>query len=244
MATSSTAKPATAGAVNRLQECDRLGGAIKSKVNSGSTRNQPSPAVGVHAAADAELLGKINDAVKAANDAEQTVTTAQTELVSRSRQVGLLLLEAKKLHPKVADFEAFLKLVNGLKLSRAYDLLRLAGGRTTDAELKQNARLRKQKSRKMLPKSPPTPAPEKVSVTDPPVTESLEASAEQRKAVYAELETTQHGTDKAAKRSAHYLAEFIVACRAYLPKITIEADRQKALSVVSQLMTKPKAGAA
>jgi hypothetical protein len=41
--------------------------------------------------------------------------------VSRSKQVGMLLLEAKKLHPAVKDFEAFLIRVS-LKLSRAYDL--------------------------------------------------------------------------------------------------------------------------
>ena len=46
-----------------------------------------------------ELLAKLNEAVAAANEAEKTVTTAQAELVSRSKAVGLLLLEAKKLHP-------------------------------------------------------------------------------------------------------------------------------------------------
>jgi hypothetical protein len=34
----------------------------------------------------------------------------------------LPLLEAKKLHPKVKDFNAFLSRVEGLKLSHAYDL--------------------------------------------------------------------------------------------------------------------------
>ena len=48
---------------------------------------------------------------------EKAVTSAQTELVSRSRVVGQLV-EAKKRHPKVADFEAFLKRVDGLKRSR------------------------------------------------------------------------------------------------------------------------------
>src|SRR5271165_2937576 len=89
---------------------------------------------------DGALLTKINAAVAAANEAEAAVTTAQTELVSRSKAVGLLLLEAKKLHAAVNDFDAFLKRVNGLKLSRAYDLLRLAGGRTTDEELRKATR--------------------------------------------------------------------------------------------------------
>jgi hypothetical protein len=73
-----------------------------------------------------ELLTRIDKAVAAANEAEKTVTTAQAELVSRSRAVGLLLLEAKNLHPKVKDFEAFLKRVNGLGLSRAPHRLAMA----------------------------------------------------------------------------------------------------------------------
>jgi hypothetical protein len=108
---------------------------------------------------DATLLTRINAAVVAANEAERSVATAQAELVSRSKAVGLLLLEAKKLHPKVKDFEEFLKRVDGLKLSRAYDLLRLAGGRTTDEELRKDARDRQQRSRekkKTIPR--PTPA--------------------------------------------------------------------------------------
>jgi hypothetical protein len=135
------------------------------------------------------LLSTIRTAVAAANDAEQNATTAQAELVSRSKQVGMLLLEAKKLHPAVKDFEAFLMRV-GRKLSRAYDLLRLAGGRTTDEELKKDARERQQKSRaKKLPKpdsvtepmsrkpSAPASLPEtqpEPSVTSTPATESAE----------------------------------------------------------------------
>jgi hypothetical protein len=120
--------------------------------------------------ADEALLDKINAAVAEHNAAEQAVTTAQSELVSKSKVVGQLLLEAKKRHPKVAEFESFLKRVNGLKLSRAYDLLRLAGGRTTDEELRQDARERKQKSRakKKLPRPEATPDTKPpLSVTDP-----------------------------------------------------------------------------
>jgi hypothetical protein len=76
-------------------------------------------------AADQALLDKINAAVATANEAEKTAETAKAELVSRLRAVGELLLEAKKRHSKVADFEAFLKRVDGLKLSRAYDAMRL-----------------------------------------------------------------------------------------------------------------------
>ena len=74
-----------------------------------------------------ELLTKLQKAVAACNEAESNVETARAELVSRSKAVGLLLLEAKKQHPAVEDFEAFLKKVQGLQLSRAYDLMRIAG---------------------------------------------------------------------------------------------------------------------
>jgi hypothetical protein len=148
----------------------------------------------------------------------------------------------------VKDFEAFLKRVDGLKLSRAYDLLRLAGGRTTDEELKKDARERKQKSqdRKKLPK-PEAKKPEAKSepkpdsVTKPPVTESAEESAEKRRAINADLNLTAE--ERATKESARYLAEFTAACRLYLPKVTTEADRQKARLLVSELTT-PKRKAA
>ena len=97
---------------------------------------------------DIGLLAKINEAVAAANEAETKVTTAQAELVSRSKTVGLLLLEAKKLHPAVKDFEAFLKKVQGLKLSRAYDLhayRRRSDDRRRDQE--GNARSRREAPR-------------------------------------------------------------------------------------------------
>ena len=126
--------------------------------------------------AETALLTKINKAVAEANKAEQTVATAQAELVSRSKAVGLLLLEAKKLHPAVKDFENFLNKIQGLKLSRAYDLLRLAGGRTTDEEIRKATRDRVKKHRtnkKTLPRPTPAPTPEpKLSVTSTPVTES------------------------------------------------------------------------
>jgi hypothetical protein len=48
-----------------------------------------------------ELLRKINSAVKEMID-------AHGGYISHSKIVGGLLLEAKKLHPTVKDFEAFL----------------------------------------------------------------------------------------------------------------------------------------
>jgi hypothetical protein len=192
-------------------------------------------------AADQALLDK-NVAVAAANEAEKTSEAAKAEHVSRSRVVGGLLLEAKKRHPKVADFEAFLKRVNGLKLSRAYDVMRLAGGRTTDDQLRkeQRDRVQKHRAKKKLPK--PKPAP--LSVTHPDVTETpnpepkskpvAELSTEQRKAEMVALDMSAE--EKAAKMSAHALAEFTVACRTWLPKITESADQLKAVNAFNELM--------
>jgi hypothetical protein len=169
------------------------------------------------------LLDKIRDALVAVNEAETAVNEAakaeNAELVSRSKALGLLLLEAKKSHPKVEEFEAFLKEVDGLKLSRAYDFMRLAGGRVTDQELRDQARDRKRRSR--AKKKTPTP----ISVTKPHVTESPE----------------QHKTKSTG--SAHYLAEFTAACRAYLPKITDEAHRERARALVAELTTPKKKAA-
>ena len=90
------------------------------------------------------FVSTIKTALVAESEAQQTVSTAQTECASCSRQVGMLLLEAKRLHPK--DFgDICLKV--GLKQSRVYDLLRLAGGRTTDEELRKDARDRVEKHR-------------------------------------------------------------------------------------------------
>jgi hypothetical protein len=200
---------------------------------------------GTKANSDEALLQKITAAVAAANEAEKTAETAKAELVSRSKVVGQLLLEAKKRHPKVADFEAFLKRVNGLKLSRAYDLLRLAGGRVTDEQLRQEARDRQRKSRTNKKVPLPTkaePEPKPISVTDPHVTESAEIGAEERRAQMAALDVADD--QRATKASAHALAEFIVACRNWLPKITTEADRQKARLLVADLTTDKKAEAA
>ena len=51
--------------------------------------------------------------------------------------------------------------------------------------------------------------------------------------------------EKAAKASARGLAEFTVACRTWLPQVTVEADQQKARLLVSELTgVKPQAKAA
>jgi hypothetical protein len=206
---------------------------------------------------DEVLLGKINAAVAEHNAAERAVTTAQAELVSKSKVLGQLLLEVKKRHPKAADFEAFLKRVNGLGRSRAYDLLRLAGGRTTDEELRKDARerVRKHRAKKKLP------TPEPVSVTDPDVTESSkritqsdEISAEERRAQNAALDVEpepiplpdfdRSAEAKRKQRSRIALNEFTYACKNYLPRITEEADRQEALRIVTEILADKKAKAA
>ncbi len=127
------------------------------------------------------LVSTIKTALAAESEAQQTVSTAQTECASRSKQVGMLLLEAKRLHPKT--FGEIL-LQAGLKLSRAYDLMRLAGGRTTDEEIRKETRDRVERHRAKKKKvsndaAQATPAamakaqPEP-SVTSPFVTESAE----------------------------------------------------------------------
>jgi hypothetical protein len=199
--------------------------------------------------ADEVLLGKINKAVAAANVLEKTAKATHDAHVSQSKEVGALLLEAKKLHPKVADFEAFLKRVDGLKLSRAYDYLRLAGGRVTDEELREEARDRKRKSRakKKLPAPPPSlPKPEPTGKADslrdiPHVTESPEISSEDRQRENARLDT-RWDIFKAEdeKGSADYLAEFKDACRHILWKITDRADQMSALAFVQSTFKRAK----
>ena len=198
---------------------------------------------------DEVLLGEINKAVA-------TMAAAQTELVSRSKAVGELLLEAKKLHPAKKDFDAFLRRVNGLHISRAYDLLRLAGGRVTDEELRQEARERQRKSRakRKLPK--PEPQSESVTVTDPPtrIAQSPEISTQERRAQNAALDTESEPTPvpkfdrstgmKESQRSQIHLNEFKFACKNWLPKITEEADRQEALRFVTEMLADKKAKAA
>jgi hypothetical protein len=184
------------------------------------------------------------------------MAAAQTELVSRSKAVGELLLEAKKLHPAKKDFDAFLRRVNGLHISRAYDLLRLAGGRVTDEELRQEARERQRKSRakRKLPK--PEPQSESVTVTDPPtrIAQSPEISAQERRAQNAALDTESEPTPvpefdrstgvKESQRSQIPLNEFKFACKNWLPQITEEADRQEALRFVTEMLADKKAKAA
>jgi hypothetical protein len=174
-----------------------------------------------------ELLGRLKAAVAVANDAERRATTARDEHISRSKAVGILLLEARKLHPAVKDFEAFLRNVDGLKLSRAYDLMRLAGGRTTEEEIRKETRDRVKKHRgKNLPK--PEPKKPEPSVTSPPVTES----PKHKPAEQTVFDTPQ----EAHGQSARALREFTYACRTWPPKITAIADRKQALLLLRDVI--------
>src|SRR6516162_10123870 len=205
-----------------------------------------------------KLLTKINKAVAEANAVEKTMQAAQTELVSRSKAIGMLLLEAKKLHPAVKDFETFLKKVRGLKLSRAYDLLRLAGGRTTDEELRKETRdrVKKHREKKKLPERNPKP----VSVTDHDVTESPEVSAEERRAQMAALDVDlsippfldrsdeapapeQQAEFDRERQSRRALAEFVVACKRLLP-LLVEADWTEAVCFFDDCVERCKRRAA
>jgi hypothetical protein len=171
---------------------------------------------------DVTLLDKINKAVAEVN-------AAQAEVASKYKAVGLLLLEAKKIH-KGKAFEAFLKRVDGLGLSRAYDCMRLAGGRVTEEELRRDARERQQRSRekkkKKIPKPAPTPLPDFRDVT-----ESL-PKPEPKQPVSA-ISDAMHRVTGAGK-SAFALREFTFACKSWLPQITKPDDQVEAIRVMGE----------
>jgi hypothetical protein len=217
--------------------------------------------------AETELLAKINAAVKAANEAEDTLKAANAEYVSRSKAVGLLLLEAKKVHPTVEEFEAFLKRVDGLSLSRAYDYLRIAGGRTTDEEIREatKERVKKHRAKRKLPRQVPKPPKQillgsgEVIETDPDsvtVTESTKAdtrsvqqtaqidptaSADAMRAKFAEDAAAADADEELSPEelSAKNLGAFETACRTHLPHLT-EADLKKARVFFMEGKWKPR----
>ena len=120
---------------------------------------------------DEILLGKINRAVAGLIVEELAVCKAHDRLESKWKEVGELLIEAKRHHPQVKAFEAFLKRISGLHRSRAYELMKIAGGGTTEEEVREETRARVRKHRAAKKKAP------KVSVTHPPVTESAKSKA-------------------------------------------------------------------
>jgi hypothetical protein len=110
---------------------------------------------------DEILLGKINRAVAGLVVEELEVCKAHDRLESKWKEVGELLIEAKRHHPQVKAFDAFLKRVSGLHRSRAYELMKIAGGGTTEEEVREVTRLRVRKHRAAKQKAP------KVSYTPP-----------------------------------------------------------------------------
>jgi hypothetical protein len=89
---------------------------------------------------------------------------------------------------------------------------------------------------------PKTRRPEPDSVTsrnsDTESAGQKEVTIEDRKAAMADLSLSPE------KKSAKALVEFTVACRTWLPKITAEADRQKARALVAELTSSRTAKAA
>jgi hypothetical protein len=173
-----------------------------------------------------ELLSRITMAVALANDAERKAKGAEAEFVSRQRAIGELLLELKRHYPEPKEFEAKLTEVSGLHRARAYDYMALAGGRKTEAGLREEARLRKEKERERKAKekqereqaerAKPKPIlkPESVTVTD---------------------EETKPKQNDAPVTKASALDEFRFAARNWIPKMSA-VDKQKALKLVTELV--------
>jgi hypothetical protein len=173
-----------------------------------------------------ELLARIKVAVAVCNDAEKKAEGAKNEFTSRGRAVGVLLLELKRHYPKPKEFEAKLTKVCGLHRSRAYEYMALAGGRKTEAGLREEARLRKEKERQRRAKekkeqeqaerAKPKPIlkPESVTVTD---------------------EETKPKQNDAPVTKASALDEFRFAARNWIPKMSA-VDKQKALKLVTELV--------
>lgn len=165
---------------------------------------------------DTELLTKLNAAVKELDAADQTV-------VAKAKVVGTLLLEARKVHKGLA-FNEFLKKVQGLQRSRAYEIMKMVGGRKTDDEIKQaieadrkEKRERKRKNRADKKKLPPPES--ETSRTDDSSTVRLGNGKS--------LKSLDNFSDKAKEQIAaaignaapdadRRLAEFRYACNAYL----------------------------
>jgi hypothetical protein len=114
--------------------------------------------------------------------------------------------------------------------------MRIAGGRKTEEDIRKETRDRVKKHRaakKKLPRQ--TPKPE-LSVTEPHVTESKTDTEKPKVSKPRWVED--------AEQSSRWLAEFAFACRTYLPRITVEADREEARRLVAELLGEPKAEAA
>ena len=222
-----------------------------------------------------ELLEKIAAAVASVDaidkkiwDFTEAITDAQKERDALSEELGHLLIEAKAFHVSKKTFDAFVEKYVGLKKSRVYELMRIAGGKTTDETVKKKQRERKAKSRTKKKQSKSGSPPD--SVTKGSVTEKVEignasispqGSADQRRAenaaaeiASAEIDATESTTDKIIATesaapvvtlsegdsdSAFYLKRFKEAAERCLHRLNA-ADLEAARSFVAGEEWKPK----
>jgi len=165
---------------------------------------------------DAKLAAKIIDAVK-------DVDAADAVRKERAIVAGRLLAEAQKRHPTEKAFEKFLRLVGGVHIRRARDLIALALGRkdferhqieNAAAQQRHRDKLRaekieREKEKAALPK--PDPKPKSKDKGKPE----------------AERPALRNAGNDPADWSATNLREFEVACITYLRGLN-EADLKKA----------------
>lgn len=184
--------------------------------------------------------------------------------------VTQLLAEAKA-KCSAGGFKAFKKkFCPNLGRSRIYELLRIGSGKETLEESRAAKRASVAKSRKKgrrvsatndvvdklaevaaLRGAEPPPAAiinmpvadgvadDKTGVVE--VENNVTETAEER--ANAEYADWLEASDKAAKASAHCLAEFTAACRKLLPKMTEKSHREKARQLVCKMIESPKAEA-
>jgi hypothetical protein len=195
---------------------------------------------------DVKLTQQINDATAAA---ERT----QVNLDERYVSIGRLLIEVKKLYPKRADFEDFLRQTNlGVLRSRAYDLMTMVDPKEAQRLLQQNrdrvAKHREKKRRQPVNNPPNPPHGNHIDAA---------ASADLRKVENAKADGDPHTAlpgDSAeaipklkrmrqAKNSTRCLNEFRFACDNYLPHMSY-ADLQVARSHFDRWVSNSKKEAA
>jgi hypothetical protein len=185
--------------------------------------------------AEAELLTKINAAVTAHDEAQKAQIAAVQEQVSRSKALGMLLNEIHGLpqYKPVKSFEALLKKAEGLpSLSWAYDCMRLAGGRTTEAKLKKEASERQQKVRDKAKAAKLAKEAEAAAKKDS-VTESVKTQQNQTPSIPsrnlpAQLPVPKQPEPPAHETSAEATAKERMAENANPPKLAIGGATEEA----------------
>ena len=149
---------------------------------------------------DDELLVKIRQAMKLHDEVKATFEASKETLVSRAKEVGALLIEARK-DKSVKEFDAFLKKAELFSLPWAYEAMALAGGRKTVEQHRADAAERQRESRerrkqreieaaavKALPK--PEPEPQRDSVTSQKSDDGVEAMKTKMAALDADPDPT------------------------------------------------------